>query len=115
MTRVTGLCPMGCGETLLFLTFTGLIACKHEACPDPDAASKILALDDQHRVEFREHDFIVEHPLRERIEGTMGLCVMHGWLSRLDGPPVPPGRYVAVPHVRDHEGNPAPWRFELEE
>lgn len=40
--RVRGICPMGCGETL-FLGAGGYVTCSWIDCPDPAAASDLLA------------------------------------------------------------------------
>lgn len=40
--QVIGVCPMGCGSTL-FLGSGGYVTCSWEGCPDPGAASDLLA------------------------------------------------------------------------
>ncbi len=39
---VRGKCP-ACGWTTLFLGFNGYVTCSNLACPDPSAASDLLA------------------------------------------------------------------------
>jgi len=92
---IVGYCPMGCGRTL-FRALGGHITCSLIGCPDPAAVDKLL--DDpetEHVVEFRESDFTVRHPLRERIDGDLFDCQLHADIVALSGPPVRPGRYRA--------------------
>jgi hypothetical protein len=44
--------------------------------------------------------FTIEHPTRERIEGTMHDCPLDRDLRAAEGPPVPSGRYLAKPRQR---------------
>ena len=92
-TKVVGYCPMGCGETL-FLGDGGYITCALLRCPRPDAATVIL--DDgevHHIVSVEESAFAVQHPLRERLDGDLFRCSLHGWLTEQSGPPKTPGTY----------------------
>ena len=97
---VAGHCPMGCGATL-FLGDGGHVTCSLLGCPRPTAADELLHLDTEHYVVFDERSFTVEHPPRERIEGSMHECQLHLAIRELDGPPVAPGRYRATPHGVD--------------
>lgn len=93
--RVVGNCPMGCGQTLL-LGEGGHITCSLLGCPRPTAVDELL--DDgetEHIVEFRNDNFSMQHPLRERLDGALYDCDLHISIAALDGPPVRPGRYCA--------------------
>jgi hypothetical protein len=77
---VQGYCPMGCGRTL-FLASGGYITCARDKCPDPGAASDLLAdAEHEHIAVLGEDTFSIQHPLRAYVSG-------------LDGPPRRPGRY----------------------
>lgn len=93
--RVRGCCPMGCGETL-FLASEGYVSCSWARCPNPTAVSDILATrETEHIVLIGDESFTVQHPLRERLNGDLFSCPLHGWMSDLAGPPRRPGRYRA--------------------
>lgn len=98
---VSGYCPMGCGPTLhtvLDPWLGAVVACSSPACPRPSACSEILAdAETEHVVEFGERTFTVRHPLRERIDNALMTCQVHNHIERLDGPPVEPGLYRALP------------------
>jgi Family of unknown function (DUF6085) len=80
-------CPMGCGETLHLMS-GGLIQCLARNCPDQGAAQKILSdRETDHVVLFEEDLFTVRHPLRERLDGDLFSCEVHGMCWRMDGPP----------------------------
>lgn len=102
---VQGLCPMGCGRTL-FLADGGHVTCSWHECPRPSAADELLHLDDRHVVTVDDVGFTVEHPTRERVEGSMHNCAVFQGLRALDGAPVKPGRYRV-------EGSKPPYRFEV--
>lgn len=53
-------------------------------------------VDTEHAVVFDEHGFTVEHPARERVDGSMHLCPLHQYLRELSRVPVVPGHYRAV-------------------
>ena len=91
--KVAGQCPMGCGETL-FLGSGGYITCSLIGCPHPAAASDLLHLPTDHFVVFDEDGFTLEHPARERVQGTMHNCPTHAQLRALKGAPMKPGRYL---------------------
>jgi hypothetical protein len=65
------------------------------------AASELLNLSPEHFVTFDERGFTIEHPIRERIEGSMPDCPLLADLRAAEGPPVPPGRYLVTPRQRD--------------
>jgi hypothetical protein len=90
---VQGYCPMGCGRTL-FLASGGYITCARDKCPDPGAASDLLAdAEHEHIAVLGEDTFSIQHPLRERLNGELFECPLHAYVSELDGPPRRPGRY----------------------
>jgi len=91
--KVAGRCPMGCGETL-FLGAGGYVTCSLDVCPRPDAATDILADGEAHHiVKIETKAFAVQHPLRERLDGELFDCSLHGWLTALSGPPKVLGTY----------------------
>lgn len=53
----------------------------------------------EHIVQFEETTFSVQHPLSERLDGSLFDCPVHADISALAGPPVPPGRYRATAGV----------------
>lgn len=93
--RVAGYCPMGCGQTL-FLGDEDAVTCSYLECPRRTAVDELLAdRETEHVVEFRPGDFIVRHPLRERLDDDLMTCELHAHIAGLAGPPVQPGRYRA--------------------
>lgn len=90
---IRGFCPMGCGETL-FRGTGGHITCWALKCPNPSAVDKILA-DPQvgHIVRTDEFDFAIQHPLAERIGGSLFDCELERFLTGLATSPQPPGFY----------------------
>lgn len=56
---VGGYCPMGCGQTLVVLA-------------DPEV---------EHVVRLDETEFSLQHPLRERLQGRLLDCGMHGRIT----------------------------------
>lgn len=94
---IRGHCPMGCGKTL-FRGQGGYVTCSWAECPNPGAASDILAESEtQHIVIFGEDDWTMQHPLRERLNGELFDCPVHRHVSELSGPPVQLGRYRVWP------------------
>jgi Family of unknown function (DUF6085) len=92
---LAGYCPMGCGQTL-FAADGGHITCRRLTCPRPTAVTDLLEdRETEHIVEFDPRTFTIRHPLRERIDDALLTCDLHDYVSRLDGPPVQPGRYRA--------------------
>lgn len=109
--RVTGYCPMGCGETLEIVVAAPLdrVLCGASGCPRPTAMEEIMAdPQTEHIVGFDDNGFAIQHPLRERLEGGLFACSFHAWLRLQDGPPVKPGRYRA----RQQDDPVSPWLFE---
>lgn len=91
--KIKGYCPMGCGETL-FVGEGGLITCSLVGCPAPDAVSTILEdRETEHIARFSEDRFVLQHPLRERLDGALFDCQMHRQIA--DEPSMP----VAEPAV----------------
>jgi Family of unknown function (DUF6085) len=104
--RITGYCPLGCGQTL-FLASGGIPVCGSPACPRPSAVSDLLEdRETEHVVLFGEDVFTVRHPLRERLDDALMECALHEHIAGLDGPPLTPGRYRA----RTARGG---WEWEL--
>lgn len=67
-------CP-ACGHQSLVIA-AGRIACAYEACPEPDAAHRILSEPEILHV-FRIHGdqtFTVRHPLIERLDNRLMEC-----------------------------------------
>jgi hypothetical protein len=94
--KVTGYCPMGCGQTLS-LGAGGHVTCGRIGCPRPDAVSDLLDDNEaQHIVSFGADGFTVRHPLRERLDDALMRCALHEHIAAMDGPPVAPGRYRAL-------------------
>jgi hypothetical protein len=91
--KVAGTCPMGCGSTL-FMGAGGHVTCSLLGCPRPTAADELLHLPTEHVVIFDDRGWTLEHPARERVEGTMHGCAVHEALRELAGAPVRPGRYI---------------------
>ena len=96
MRKITGYCPMGCGQTL-FVGDGGYITCSFIHCPRPSAVADILEdRETEHVVQFSDQIFNVRHPLLERLDDKLMSCELHDWIFNLDGPPVRPGKYRAV-------------------
>lgn len=92
---VAGYCPMGCGQTL-HLWAMGEIQCTAPDCPDRDAVTKLLSdPESDHRVRINEHDYIVKHPLRERIDGGLFNCSLHDRIN-LGPSDIEPGEYRVI-------------------
>lgn len=97
MSDIAGFCPMGCGWTLIS-DEDGDVGCVSPTCPRPTAVAEILADEEtEHVVTFSLTAFTVRHPLRERLDDALMECQLHEHIAALSGPPVPPGRYRAVP------------------
>jgi hypothetical protein len=90
--KIAGYCPLGCGETLY--TAHGIkIMCSDPACPDPDAAQKILnEPETEHLVTIAGDGYSVKHPLRERIDNALLDCAA-GKHAGYYGAGMTPGRY----------------------
>lgn len=96
---VAGYCPMGCGETL-FLGSGGAITCSYMECPAPDAVHRILAdPEHEHIARFDQAGFSLQHPLRERLDGALFDCRLHGEMRDFAEMPVPEeGTYRVLEH-----------------
>ena len=107
--RVSGYCP-ACGTASLFLGDGGYVTCSWIDCPNPDAATTILAdgRETEHIVIFEAASFTVLHPLRERIDDAVLTCPLGASLAARVGPPPAPGRYRAIDIDRDGS-----WYWEL--
>jgi hypothetical protein len=53
-----------------------------------------LHLPTEHFVVFDDQGWTLEHPARERVDGTMHGCPVHEQLRALEGAPVQHGRYL---------------------
>jgi hypothetical protein len=102
MTTIQGHCP-ACGGTSLFVAEGGYITCSRVDCSEPDAAASILEDSEiEHIVDFREDNFLVRHPLIERVDDRLMGCDLHADIAALAGPPVALGRYRVYP--KDNSG-----------
>ncbi len=82
--EVRGNCPMGCGEGLILSELGGLL-CADLLCSRRAAAQEILAdAEAGHVVTFTDEGFIIQHPLRERLDGSAEVRA-----ARLPGGPAP--------------------------
>lgn len=101
---VLGFCPMGCGPTL-HLTEVGSVVCTESGCPQPGAVSELLRDNEtEHLVTLEGGRFTLRHPLRERLDGALENCPLHGWLQRQEERPMPPGRYRVRQLTRAERG-----------
>lgn len=73
-----------------------------------EAVARALGNDTQHIVKFEEHTFSVQHPLSERIDGSLFSCPVHKNILTLDESPVIPGIYRVAA-----SGPLSQWSFEL--
>lgn len=101
---VRGFCPMGCGPTLHLMP-TGFIQCLAPECPDRGAVSTLLAdAETEHIVDLKaDGTMTLQHPLRERIQGSLFDCDLLGFAEDDRGngnTPRQPGRYRVT-----HSGN----------
>lgn len=93
--KISGYCPMGCGQTL-FVADGGHITCSHLRCPRPTAVDDLLEdRETEHVVKFDAIKYTVRHPLRERLDDALMTCDLYEHIAGLNGPPVAPGRYRA--------------------
>jgi hypothetical protein len=102
--EVRGHCP-ACGQQYLTVSANEL-TCLATGCPAPDTAHKLLQdSETEHLVKFHgEGFFTVQHPLRERVDGSLLLCDIHNVVTELidmDMAPTEMGvrRLVATPAV----------------
>lgn len=86
-------CPMGCGATLHLMP-VGVIRCLARKCPEPMAASMILADEEtEHVVVYKGGTYVVRHPLRERIGDALVECELAAAVFCLSDHPQQDGRY----------------------
>lgn len=72
--EVQGHCP-ACGLETLFVGAGGYLTCSYVDCPLPDAASRLLErVETAHIVQLTAHSWTAEHPLIERITGSLLSC-----------------------------------------
>lgn len=103
--NVAGLCPMGCGPTLV-AGDGGAITCSLVGCPRPTAVAELLEDGEtEHLVRLDEDDFVVRHPLRERLDNALMTCDLFAQIAALAGPPRQPGTY----RVEMRPGTPWAW------
>lgn len=93
-------------------SLTGHLVCAYPRCPAPNAAQRVLAEASPHHVaQIGTSDFAIEHPLMERLDGSLlDGCRFGEWMSNLTGAPVAPGRYRVIAQPAEYRG--LPWRFE---
>lgn len=91
--KVAGYCP-ACGGNSLFLGSGGYVTCSRLDCPNPTAASDIIAdRETEHIVTLTGGEFTIRHPLIERLGNDLASCQLHLQLKTMGGPPRQPGRY----------------------
>lgn len=90
-----------CGGSL-FLASGGYVTCSRSDCPNPTAISDLLIdhMQPHHTVVLGDNTFSIEHPIRERIDGTLLTCSLHQELSEAGGAPLRPGTYRVYGHGR---------------
>jgi len=90
--RVSGFCPMGCGSTLVLEG--SVVRCRQLDCPRPTAVFEVLGdLEEDHIVVLRTSDFLVQHPLRERLGRALLTCSVQRLLADPATPARQPGAY----------------------
>lgn len=90
--KITGYCPMGCGQTL-FVADGGHITCSLAGCPNPGVVDELLDnRETEHIAVLTDDDIVVLHPLRERLNDLLLSCALVGWGHR-DTPVQAGGRY----------------------
>lgn len=105
MIYISGLCPMGCGDTLL-VNDEYRISCYGSQCPRPSAADEILSEPTAgHIMETNIFRYDLIHPLRERLDQQLLQCELSRYLDTLESTPVSPGRYQVT-------GSGTDWHYE---
>ena len=109
---VGGYCPMGCGETLQLSSY-GVVVCMNQSCPKPYAVTKLLAdSETEHIVRFTEDDFVVRHPLRERLDDELMRCELHQYVNQNFGQPPDGAEYWRVTKLDElFEGSGPGWTW----
>ena len=109
MPTIAGWCPMGCGQTL-FLGAACLITCSATDCPNPTAASDLLAdWEVEHVVILADGgQHTIRHPLAERLGDADLTCDLPAYIGRLPAAVLRPGRY----RVRRLAAGMSSWEWE---
>lgn len=93
--NIHGYCAMGCGETLQSDS-EGIIECTSPECPNPGITDALLQVTMQahHMVLVNADTFVIEHPIRERADGSLFGCESHSQVQwMLDNGVYSPGLY----------------------
>lgn len=107
---VLGYCPMGCGQTLGIPVWPRTadltpVRCYDLRCPDPRAAEKLLRTEEtEHVVDLSATSFHIQHPLRERLDGSLFDCDLHKHITEYGTGASDPGRYRVSPVPGDGTG-----------
>lgn len=87
-----GHCP-ACGQTKLAASQTGVLVCCNLDCPRPTALAELIATSEVgHVVQLDRHDFDLQHPLLERLDGGLFACELTDEIA-VSGPPAQTGRF----------------------
>jgi hypothetical protein len=94
---VAGYCP-ACGNPTVQVSTGGRLVCVQMDCPWPEAPAVLLdrAGETAHLVQLDPDAFSIQHPLIERLDGTLFGCALHTYLEGQDHPLGPVGRYRVV-------------------
>lgn len=104
---VTGNCPMGCGQTLGLPVWprtedASEVRCYSVTCPSPRAAALLLReTETEHVVHLGVRDFHMQHPLRERAEGSLWGCPVHQLIAEAGVAVTEPGAYRVTQITED--------------
>lgn len=117
---IDGFCPM-CGKRSLAVEVslvrgpTARVRCYHPDCPDPEGIDKLMQDSEVHHIlDVNEwQTWTLKHPLRERINGNLFECPLHGFLRQEFAFRYPPeqGRYRYV-STNTEDQNYGPWEAE---
>lgn len=101
--HVRGLCIMCGEEALQYDSKIKEVVCSDPACPRPSGVTELLldSRQSKHLVELGETDFLVAHPISERMDGGLMGCRLNEWLKDQPAPPADPGTYHARPGLVD--------------
>jgi hypothetical protein len=91
-----GMCPACGNRTLTVQAAHFTLRCTDPGCPRPTLLAELLEQPDLHRhiVDLLPERFHTQHPVTCRIDGLTA-CPVDGFISALDAPPAPLGRYYA--------------------
>lgn len=88
---IEGFCPFGCGETLRAewnIVGRAEIVCVGPFCQDRHGVTRLLKEDEtEHIAHCHEEAFTIQHPLKERLDGTLFDCKLHQSMRDELGPP----------------------------